>query len=460
MAVPRQVNLLLFASIFLAAIIQISYSVKIPGISGNYVIGGKFVNITGKGVEYEQYSFNHVAWFNGTHFTQMGDTSNNNYGVKYQGSADNAEVYKVKKDPFQNVYIVGKFDEAGGVKTGPVAVWKKGKDNWEPLGSADDWAKASIVYDISVDCYNLQLSIDLPCKVYVGGSFKLTDKDGKDAINVAQFNYDGEKWSKFDSGSLIKENDRRSYVISIYHEETPNQTGSSSNKVYIGFANARGDNDDVYLQVYRQDEDEWVTPKQQPNNPITSFSNQDMLTDTDRLYVAGNFVFTPSGSTTQCNYVCRFNHKSVEDDNEQEWFPVGDSKQLSTSNGIVNKVIYEDDNVYVAGKLDTTNIQRIEYSANSFESFGGTSQNIKEEVKSFYICGYSDSLFGCPKDTVTIVGNNFAKKFDPEKKSWVEFETNNFDEMNINSVTFNASSIITPSIVLSVLSLLLILFML
>jgi hypothetical protein len=91
-----------------------------------------------------------------------------------QGADD--QINTVFVDTCKNVYIGGKFSNAGGVSVAQVAVWTAVSNNWAPLGPVlkPVTQKANIVNSITADCDGGCLS----CKVYIGGKFAYTLPNG------------------------------------------------------------------------------------------------------------------------------------------------------------------------------------------------------------------------------------------------------------------------------------------
>jgi hypothetical protein len=162
-----------------------------------YFIAGAFSNAYNTSDKATTVNVNGIAVYD----LSLGWTSMN-------GGVDaGSTVNKVYVDACGNVYIAGTFANAGGVATGPIAVWRIGTSNWAPISTS--FSTGSSVTSITVDCNSSLPSCTAQCDIYIVGTFSLSISSDVTANNFAAFI--GGKWntspSTIRSPSLIYKNE-------------------------------------------------------------------------------------------------------------------------------------------------------------------------------------------------------------------------------------------------------------
>lgn len=148
---------------------------------------------------------NNVAYFDGNYWRSM-------------GNGTNGPVHQIVFDYCLNVFIVGNFTHAGGVKTGPLAVWRPFSTNWEPVGNFMNASFNGVINTVTSDCWDVRSSfVQCTCDLYIGGQFTLAIDENKTdiAVNVASYSFVSKQWSSMGGSSSHGMSTRDSVVCNF-----------------------------------------------------------------------------------------------------------------------------------------------------------------------------------------------------------------------------------------------------
>jgi hypothetical protein len=153
------------------------------------------------------------------------------------GNGTNGPVHQIVFDYCLNVFIVGNFTHAGGVKTGPLAVWRPFSTNWEPVGNFMNASFNGVINTVTSNCWDVRSSfVQCTCDLYIGGQFTLAIDENKTdiAVNVASYSFVSKQWSSMGGsashGMSTRDSVVRSYSILLTSLEhyLPSRVGCAS----------------------------------------------------------------------------------------------------------------------------------------------------------------------------------------------------------------------------------------
>ncbi|KAL9655623.1 hypothetical protein ABK040_002286 [Willaertia magna] len=344
-------------------------------------------------------------YFIGGEFTVVNGTNANNIvafdGKKYitMGTGTNGPVKVVHIDIFKNVYIGGSFTTAGGVSTGPIAVWRFDKSNWERVGNltSSHFANNAVVNAIETDCMNLVKNLNFPCDVFIGGNFKLTVPAGE-ATNIAKYDYSSTSWDVLSGHGM----DSTATVHALVKKELGLPTEKALKKLWVGGDLGGG----VYLKMYATDSKKWNNIAG-PNNVVYDFYYDPNVFSTDVIYVTGAFDFTCSSS--RCTYLASLNHKSTA------FTAVGNSTALMVAGGAIRRIdVIRDGDIYVSGTVQD-NLKYMKKGQNDFLKVS-SNQPKTNPVLALDVCGETD--LGCKAGSVVIGSYNGLKFYNEGDGTW------------------------------------------
>ncbi|MBQ4805757.1 PQQ-dependent sugar dehydrogenase [Aquimarina sp. MMG015] len=248
-------------------------------------------------------------------FSEVGNISANNIAVwnessgwRSLGIGSNGTINTLKISSNGNLYAGGAFTEIGGVSAQNIAVWNG--NNWSALGSGIDGTIASI-------------EIDDNNNIYAGGVFETIN--GNTVRNIALWN--GTTWSALTdvaSGIAGTNNEVRSLAL------------DTDGILYVG------GNFDEAGNVTANRIATWNGTNWGALGTGTSgFVEAIAITPTE-VFIGGNFSIA-GGQTV--NRIARWNKSNTT------WSSVNNGV-----NNIVNTLIHDGNNLYVAGAFDTANI--------------------------------------------------------------------------------------------------------
>jgi hypothetical protein len=367
---------------------------------------------------------------------------NGNVWDMLNGGAD-GQVLVVHVDSLFNVYIGGKFSNAGGVSTGPLAIWKRGATNWAAVGgsaftyasddSATGWVQSLVnkgIYAVRTDCFTVNNG---GCDIYIGGLFEFAASDGA-AVNVAKYDSSSSKWLALggkDKHGLNPAASNNDIVYSLWKKQascSASIIGSSAGvacNLWI-----TGSFSQVF-KIYNSKTSAWTAPttSQAIADSSTSSSGafvgytlfyQSYLIANDEVYIGGNFDFADS-SSGRCKYICKV---VVTNSNSSPTFTLSSVGTSGNPPNAAVKSVYS----YYASYTDyafSQNPSAVVYAAGTFTSSASTSNVLKysggswgqisssdttdigvngTDVNTIWVCGQAS--FDCKTGSVAVGGKS------------------------------------------------------
>jgi hypothetical protein len=376
-------------------------------------------------------NFERVVQSDGTNITVNNVASWN--GERWRGYAGgtNGHVNIVVVDSCLNIWIGGKFTHAGGVETGPVAVWRRGAINWARVGQFNS-TEDDEVFAISSYCYSIPSDSDrCLCDVNIGGLFNMTLNDNieDNLVNIARYDSKKKSWNSLGgvhshnitTPVLIIQNSDWGSILVVHRYMWVGGQGffnryDFQNKVWKSYSDHIKPGD-VVNDVYYN-----------PND----YDDYDII-------VAGQFSFNPveSDNSTNCTNIC------IYTSSDESWRPLPDTLggtnvvalafagvSVFAIGDLVNSYNDNETAVETYGSAFKWKSRRVDRAlVRSWENITYNSTDyddiLSRPIASIDVCGLSD--VACPPDSFTIVGSGdtpddgFIQFYNHKTKEWSTF---------------------------------------
>ncbi len=264
-----------------------------------------------------------------------------------------------------DVYVGGRFTQAGGVSANNVARFNTNTNTWSALGSGSS-------NGVSGDYVNA-LAV-MGNEVYVGGYF--FNAGGVSANRVARFNTNTNTWSALGSGSSNGVNSNGVYAFAVIGSE-----------VFVGgdFTQAGGVSAN-YVARFNTNTNTWSALGSGSSNGVSGFSNSRVYALAvmgSELYVGGGFTFAGGMSA---NYVARFNTST------NTWSSLGSGSNNGMNNEVYALAVMGSE-VFVggyfgrAGGVSANGMARFNPNTNTWSALEGSANGVNDRVNALAVIG-------------------------------------------------------------------------
>jgi hypothetical protein len=307
-------------------------------------------------------------------------------------------------DTCSNVYIGGAFTTAGGVLTGPVAVWRQQATNWAPLGpTLTPISSNPTIRSISVDC---SAGCD-SCKVYIGGNFGYKLPNELEAYGVLMFDNSTYSWDNL-GGTANHDLTSADTVYVVAKQE--HGTSTPVDYLWVG-GNFQG-----AIKYYLVSRAMWFDVANSPSNvndTVKTITYNDATLSNAEVYIGGSFTIV-DGNTQQtiCSNLCKFNFAN----------DVFTQVLSYATTGYVASISHDSTQLFFGGNLVDNNFNRIEFgytpSAGSTATVLIPGANFAPEpIVSVFSCNNGDNL--CDKKVgVASASGNIIKYYTQSTSTW------------------------------------------
>lgn len=355
----------------------------------------------------------------------------------YDGGT-NGPITALFVDSCFNVYVAGQFTTAGGIETGPIAVWHTYNHKWSSLGVMNSTGKYTTdeIKTISVRCFDIPTdTARCKCQVYVGGQFEfyLNNRTDTVATNVAMFETKDKRWSNLGGvhihgiHSSVNSVDFRDFALTVVSR-------------YGWFGG------DGFLKRYMYDNGAhtWTTIESiKPGDTISEVYYDPNYYSYAVVLVSGQFTVNTTAneeddyggdSNGTCSNFCQF------DSMDDVWYSTNLNSTFVTRGYRLDDSTFVMGDIAIPGENDTvTSTQLAVHMGDDWETYGiipgsnstfGDDDEDQDSIQSFNILSFTAcSLFdvGCNPNSMAVVAQStedpdhgVMKFFNYRTRTWTD----------------------------------------
>jgi hypothetical protein len=318
------------------------------------------------------------------------------------------------------VFVGGRFTEAGGVSANYVARFNTATNTWSTLGTVSSNGVSGGVFQ------NVTALAVVGNEVYVGGSFY--SAGGVSVSNVARFNTQTNTWSRL---GTVSSNGVNNFVSAL---------AVVDNEVYVGgnFTSAGGVSANRVARFNTQT-NTWSTLGTGSSNGVNNVVNV-LAVVGDEVFVGG--WFTEAGGVS-ANRVARFNRQT------DTWSSLGTGSSNGVSStvfalAVVGNAVFVGGSFTSAGGVSANNVARFNTQTNTWSTLGtGSSNGVNGYVSALAVVG-NEVFVGGNFTSAGGVSANYVARFNTQTNTWSSLGTGSSNGV---SSTVNALAVVGNEVV-------------